>query len=270
MPLSNIFEKLGRAVFESPFESHRLAKDAPELAEIRLTAIDTIKNKSHRVGGSNVFAYDLVRIHLLGIPEEQQAVFSSEFLLTYFTEELKTALKRSGFRFPPALTVEFVTTPRMPVEGETWIAVETVMHPQLIGNPAATPSAAAVLTVLQGTANHSRLKLEKPRTNIGRTAEVFRKSGPSRRNDLAFSGDDEPGQTVSREHAHIVRSPATNEYRLFNDRVYQGEENCGIWIVREGLSFAVHHNPRGTLLRSGDEIYLGTAVVRFSVPAAEA
>ena len=34
--------------------------------------------------------------------------------------------------------------------------------------------------------------------------------------------------------------------------------------MREGLSFAVHHSPRGTLLQSGDEIHLGAAVVRFS------
>ncbi|HLH03538.1 MAG TPA: FHA domain-containing protein [Bryobacteraceae bacterium] len=268
MPLSNVFEKLGRAVFESPFESKRLAKDAPEVAEIRLTAIDAIKNRSHRVGAAQVFPFDLVRIHLLGIPEEQEPVFQSEFLLKYFADELKAALKRGSYRFPANLAVEFLTNSRLPQEGEQWVTVETAMRS---GTKAETVcERPARLIVLQGSANQSEFVLDRARFNIGRGAEIFRSTGPSRRNEISFLGNDEAGRTVSREHAHIMRSTATNEYRIFNDRVYQGEENCGIWIMREGLSFPVHHGPRGTLLQSGDEIHLGTAVVRFSVEAADA
>ena len=266
MALSNVFEKLGRAVFESPFESKRLAKEAPEIAEIRLVAIDAIKDKSHRVGGALVFPFDLVSIHLLGIPDEQNAVFHSEFLLKYFAEELKGSLKRSSYRYPSNLAVEFETESRLPQQGEAWVRVETAMR-------SPTPNVVAVhhparLNVLQGVANQNEFTLEKPRTNIGRSAEVYRTNGPSRRNDIVFVADDEAGKTVSREHAHVLRSPA-NEYRIFNDRVYQGEQNCGIWIMREGLSFAVHHSPRGTLLQSGDEIHLGTAVLRFSAAIEE-
>jgi pSer/pThr/pTyr-binding forkhead associated (FHA) protein len=266
MALSNVFEKLGRAVFESPFESKRLAKDAPEIAEIRLAAIDVIKDKSHRVGGALVFPFDLVRIHLLGIPDEQNAVFYSEFLLKYFAEELKGSLKRSSYRYPPNLTVEFETESRLPQQGESWLTVQTAMRSS---NPnVVSTDRPARLSILQGAANVSEFTLEKRRINIGRSAEVYRTNGPSRRNDIVFVGHDEAGKTVSREHAHILRSPS-NEYRIFNDRVYQGEQNCGIWIMRESLSFAVHHSPRGTLLQSGDEIHLGTAVLRFSAEMEE-
>jgi hypothetical protein len=121
----------------------------------------------------------------------------------------------------------------------------------------------AKLVVIHGTANRPEMAITKIRTNIGRTAEVFRAAGPSRRNDLAFTEDSEINRSVSREHAHILLSQKTGECRIFNDRVYKGEANCGLWIVRDGLSQPVHRSSRGTLLKSGDEIHLGNAVMRF-------
>ncbi len=264
MAISNVLEKLGRAVFESPFGANRLAKDAPELAEIRLAALDTIKARSHRLSGKHVFPHDLIRIELLGIPDDQKAVFQSEFVTNYFAEELKRALSRSSYRFPGDLTVEFQTSSRLPEKGESWLSVESSMRSRVVDLPVQA-SATASLTVLNGSANQMKVALKKARTNIGRTAEVFKTAGPSRRNDLVFLDEDEVGKTVSREHAHITRSSAKGEYRLFNDRSYRGESNCGLWIVRDGLSYPVHRSSRGTLLHSGDEIHVGTAVIRFSL-----
>ena len=265
MAISNVFEKLGRAVFESPFGVNRIAKDAPELAEIRLAALDAVKAASHRVAGKNVFACDLVRIELLGIPEDQEPVFRSEFLADYFAQELKTSLSRSSFRFPAGLSVEFRTLPRLPAQGERWLSVETVMQERPPAESEPAPGAPAFLTVLSGTTNQAKFALKKARTNIGRTAEVFRAAGPSRRNDLVFVGESEADKTVSREHAHILRSATKGEYRLFNDRNYRGEGNCGLWIVRDGLSYPVHRSARGTLLQPGDEIHIGAAILRFSM-----
>ena len=117
MEISNVIEKLGRAIFEAPFGGGRISKDAPELAEIRLAVLDAVKAKSHRAGGRSVFAYDLVRINLRGVPEEQAVVFRGEFLAKYFTDELKSGLARAGFRFPDDLTVEIRTTPKLPDPG---------------------------------------------------------------------------------------------------------------------------------------------------------
>jgi hypothetical protein len=263
MALSSVLEKLGRAVFESPFGANRLAKDAPELAEIRLAALDAIKTHSHRLSGKNVFPHDLIRIELLGIPEEQQAIFQSEFLIDHFTQELKHGLARSSYRFPKDLTVEFCTSSRLPEKGESWYAVKTALRPRITESRVEHIAAMASLAVLNGSANQMKIVLKKARTNIGRTAEVFKAAGPSRRNDLVFENDDEVGKTVSREHAHILRS-SKGEYRLFNDRNYRGESNCALWIVRDSLSHPVHRGSRGALLQAGDEIHVGSAILRFS------
>jgi pSer/pThr/pTyr-binding forkhead associated (FHA) protein len=263
MAISNVIEKLGRAIFEAPFGGGRISKDAPELAEIRLAVLDAVKAKSHRASGKHVFPYNVVRVELLGVPQEEAAVFQSDFLSSYLADELKTGLKRSSYRFPADLRVEIRTTPRLPSRGENWLAVETELADRKVEEPASRSRKPAKLVVINGTANHQELLLSKVRTNIGRTAEVFREAGPSRRNDLVFTEDNEINRTVSREHAHIVHSSKTGEYRIINDRWYKGEKNCGIWIVRDSLSQPVHRGVRGTVLKQGDEIHLGSAILRF-------
>jgi len=156
----------------------------------------------------------------------------------------------------------------MPAAQDAWIQVETESRP-----PAPSPLPIVVrrsarLAVVRGTANQPEIVLKKVRTNIGRTAEVSRLDGPSRRNDLAFTEDTEINRTVSREHAHVVYNKTAGEYRLYNDRWHKVEgrsKNCGLWIIRDGLSQEVHRNPRGFKLQAGDDIQLGQAVVRFLV-----
>ncbi len=265
MAISNVFEKLGRAIFETPFGANRISKDAPELAEIRLTILDAVKARSHRASGAYVFPYNLVRIELLGVPDEQAAMFRSEFLADYFADELKTSLRRSNYRFPRDLKVEIITTPKLPGPDQNWLSVQTGILESKHAEPISVAHRHAKLVVTSGTANHPEILLEKTRTNIGRTAEVYRGAGPSRRNDLAFLDDSDVNRSVSREHAHVLYSKHTGEYRLVNDRVYKGEANCGIWIVRDGLSQPVHRSARGVLLKDGDEIHLGTAILRFEM-----
>ncbi|HTU47040.1 MAG TPA: FHA domain-containing protein [Bryobacteraceae bacterium] len=263
MAISNVIEKLGRAIFEAPFSGGRISKDAPELAEIRLAVLDAVKAKSHRASGKHVFPYNVVRVELLGVPQQEAAVFQSDFLSSYLADELKTGLKRSSYRFPAELRVEIRTTPKLPMPNENWLAVETELEDHKIEEPSPRTRRPAKLIVIHGSANHQELLLSKVRTNIGRTAEVFREAGPSRRNDLVFTEDNEINRTVSREHAHIVHSSKTGEYRIINDRWYKGEKSCGIWIVRDSLSQPVHRGVRGTVLKPGDEIHLGNAVLRF-------
>ncbi|MBV9081405.1 MAG: FHA domain-containing protein [Acidobacteriaceae bacterium] len=263
MPISDVIERIGKAIFEAPFGGARIVNDAPELAEIRLAMLDAVKAKSHRAGGKLVFPYSLVRVRLLGVPEEQAAVFQSEFLANYFAGELKTALARSHYRFSDELRVNVETTPELPLKGKDWVSVDVETRPRQGNESVHVDRKPAKLIILNGKANRSELVLAKNRINIGRTTEVFRGSGPSRRNDLVFTEDNEVNRTVSREHAHIVYSEKTGEYRIFNDRSYKVESDCRLWIVRAGLSQPVHRGNRGTLLESGDEIHLGSAVMRF-------
>jgi pSer/pThr/pTyr-binding forkhead associated (FHA) protein len=234
-----------------------------------LIALDAIKSKSHRVSGKMVFPFNVVRIHLSGVPEKQAETFQSEFLSKYFEEELRGGLARSSYRFPDDLRVEMLTSPVMPGPKENWIRVEaeTVAPPP---REAATPALARpALLIVQGTANVTELRIEKVRTNIGRTIDVYKSEGPSRRNDLAFEEDTEVNRTVSREHAHLMWDKKSGEVRIFNDRWYKtgpdSEANCGIWIVRDGLSQPIHRNARGVALKAGDEIHLGTAILAFAV-----
>jgi len=264
MAIYSVIEKLGKAIFETPFGANRLSKDAPELAEIRLAMLDVVRAKSHRASGKSVFPYNLVRISLRGIPDEQSSVLRSDFLANYLAEELKTSLARSTYRFPNDLHVEIETTSALPAQGQQWLAVDTEIRSSHMSGTAVRPARPAKLAVVHGTANGSEIILEKLRTNIGRTAEVYRGAGPSRRNDLAFAEDSDINRSVSREHAHVLYSANTREYRLFNDRSYKGDANCGLWIVRDGLSQPVHRGSRGTLLKAGDEIHLGNAVLRFN------
>ncbi len=266
MARSNVLEKIGRAVFESPFAAKRLTPDGPEIAEIRLALLDEVKAKSHRVSGKFVFPFNVVRMQLSGISEEQAAVLTGEFLQTYFTNEMKAGLVKADYRFPQDLRIEIRSTPALPGIGEDWFAVETTSERN--AKERAAIDRDARLIVVSGTANCQVLSIKKTRINIGRTAETFRGNGPSRQNDLAFIGEGDLNCSVSREHAHILYSKKSGEYRLFNDRIYKGDTNCGLWILRDGLSQPVHRGSRGTSLYDGDEIHLGRAVLRLELEEA--
>lgn len=257
MPLFDSLEKLGRAIFESSFSA---AKDAPELVEIRLAVLD-VKARTHRTGSVRVLSDNLVRVQLRGIPESQAHAFEGGFLDEYLTRDLHAALARSSYRFPEVLRVEVTAVAELPRSGEGWVAVATEMDASPEAEPP-RPARTARLVVLQGTANKPELVLNRTRTNIGRTVDVFHADGPARRNDLAFVEDSEINRTVSREHAHILAQTKSGEYRIYNDRWYKGA-NCGLWIFRDGLSQPVHRSDRGIVLKPGDEIHAGRAVIKF-------
>src|SRR5204862_5632252 len=137
---------------------------------------------------------------------------------------------------PQDLEVAVQTTADLPLAGEEWFTIEMVSRPPVI--PAAAQKRPARIVVVKGQANHSELTITKTRTNIGRTTDVYRSDGPSRRNDLAFNEASDISRTVSREHAHILHSKKSGEYRIFNDRSYNPSSkniNCGLWIIRDGL-----------------------------------
>jgi hypothetical protein len=261
MTIHDFLEKFGRTVLESPLSTK--SEEPPELAEIRLAVLDQVREKSYRSGGRKVFPYDLVRVQLRGLEESRQPVFAGRFFRNYLEQEIHAALRNAACRFPENLRVDVQAQTGLPKPGEQWLVVEVAsQHP---GGAAA----AAKLTVKEGTANVRELPLDKPRINIGRVVDVYRNEGLSRRNDLAFAEETPVNRSVSREHAHIRHDRATGEYRLFNDRWYKldgpGTPDCGIWIVRDGLSHEVHRDSRGAKLEHGDEVHFGRAIVLFEL-----
>src|SRR5215471_870096 len=69
MSLSDLLERLGRNIFESPFGVDANPSESPEVAEIRFAILDQVKRKMQRTGGKLVFPYNFVRIHVRGVQE---------------------------------------------------------------------------------------------------------------------------------------------------------------------------------------------------------
>jgi hypothetical protein len=267
MKISEIIERLGRTVFEAPFGAlAQTIGESPEVAEIRIAVLDEISKKIQRAGGKALFPYNVVRIRLR-VDASEASVFERDFFRRFFDEEVRKALAKEACRHPDDLRVEIRADAEM--DGK-WLRIETLSEEPKppVEEPARTKRLAR-LVVMAGSANKAEVALQKTRTNIGRLVEVFKAEGLSRRNDLAFAEDNPINRTVSREHAHIVYDKKSGEYRLFNDRWYKRgnkpENNCGLWIVRDGMGQEVHRDTRGTKLAPGDEIHLGKAVVKFQI-----
>ena len=263
MNVADFLEKWGRTLFESPISTSPKQDEPPELAEIRLAVLDRIREKSYRSGGKKVFPFDLLRVEMRGVEEARRDVFAGRFFRQYIEQEVRSALRDGGCRFPDNLRVDIQPIAGLPKPGEDWLIVETASQDRV--DAAAKPI--GKLIVHSGEANAAEIRLDKTRTNIGRVVDVYRAEGLFRRNDLAFEADTEINRSVSREHAHIRYDRNTNEYRLFNDRWYERTANggCGTWIVRDGMSQEVHRTARGTKLEAGDEIRFGRAVVMFEM-----
>jgi hypothetical protein len=266
MTLTDFVERVGRTIFEVPFGggTPRAANNA-ELAEIRHAILEEIERKSHRSGGRNLFPYNRICIGIRGADQQQAGALEGEFLREYFENEIRQALAKSEAQYPEGLRVAVDVSSERPAKGEKWLSVGTTFEEP---PPAPKPQdLVGRLVIVQGSAGEPAALVDKPRTNLGRTLDVYRTQGLSRRNHVAFIEDDEISRTVSREHAHIQRDAATGEYRLFNDRFYSREkgESCSTWIIRAGMSQEVHRNGRGVKLQHGDEIHLGRAILRFEL-----
>jgi len=264
MNLSDFLEKFGKNVFEAPLAGGPHPEAPAELAEIRLAILDRVREKSYRSGGKKVFPFDLLRVEIRGVEESRRDLFAGKFFRRYLEQEVHGSLRAAGCRFPENLRVEVEPHVGLPQRGEQWLIVEV-----LSSESAAPARAIGRLIVQEGAANVGELRLDKARAHIGRTRDVYRNEGLFRRNDLVFEEENEINRSVSREHAHIQFDRLTGEYRLFNDRWYaRGErqsQECGTWIVRDGISLEVHRDARGTKLEPGDEIHFGRAVVVFEL-----
>lgn len=251
MNISEFLERFGRTLLEAPLSTSAKAEVPAELAEIRLAVLDSLRRKTQRSGGRKVFPYDLVRVRMQGIEEERVGVFSGRFFRQYLEQEVHAFLRDDGCRFAESLRVDVQAIGGMPQPGVPWLTVEAATQEMVVDR------AGARLVASEG----QEFSLAKARVNIGRVSDVYRSGGLFRRNDIVIDHE-----TVSREHAHIQHDRATGEYRLFNDRWYvRGPRpaECGIWIVRDGMSQEVHRDSRGARLEHGDEIHLGEAVMVF-------
>jgi hypothetical protein len=183
--------------------------------------------------------------------------------------DLRRALDAAGAEWPRgfALTVKFVKA-----AGEDWPAGARfhvtagdpgapvpVPEPDTASSVAPVPAVAPtlVLRVTLGQAKPRTVTCEGERVNIGRQTTVADASGRTvRRNDIAFTGDDEVSRSVSRAHAHVSWIPAAGTYRVFDE-----QSSHGTVVSRAGRLIQVPSGRDGLKLAAGDEVHVGRAVV---------
>lgn len=200
--------------------------------------------------GERVFPFNRVVVTLVAAEPERREILHGAFG-ERLGEDVQEALEAARCEIPRGFTVEVRTS----ATGEAPFDIEY----SNAAPPPAPQLPPAVLTVVRGKTEKPEYRLDKARVNLGRLAEITDADHRvTRRNDVVFEeGADEANGTVSRRHAHIRLEDG--EYRLCDD----GSE-FGTRVFRDGRSIEVPAgNRRGEKLRSGDEIYLGRASLRF-------
>lgn len=238
--------------------------DSDELLLVHRAILEEVEGKIQTVQrGKHLFPYNHVRVKLVSPDAVRRALFQAAFAQERRLEgDIRDCLKGAGCDVPRGFAVDVETAD----EGARGFEIEYGIReaPPEPAPVAAEPKPAFTpgkLVVIRGKAGLDDYTLEKPRTNIGRMQELTdSQQRVIRRNDVVFDeGGDDSNGTVSRAHAHIRFERAAGEYRICDD-----ESEYGTRIFRDGKSIEVPAgNRRGERLRSGDEIYLGRACVRF-------
>jgi FHA domain len=229
------------------------AAQSDELLLVHRAILEEIETRVQTAGrGKRVFPYSLLTVTLVSADADRRALYQAAFGAEARLEtDVRQALEGAGCPLPRDFAVDVKTAESGGRAFEIAYGFAKPAPPESI--------AVANLVVVKGKAESETYPISKPRTNIGRLAELTdAESRVVRRNDVVFleTGDEASG-TVSRKHAHIQF--AAGEYRIADD----GSE-FGTRVFRDGRSIDVPAgNRRGEKLRSGDEIHLGRACLRF-------
>ena len=227
-----------------------------ETLEIRREILTAIGDKVEAKGGGEyVFPYSDIAVKLFAEDADRQAAFEAAFSQDDALQtDARDMLRDAGCHADAVqVTVEVIQEPSEKPFQLGFKRVEKAAKGIAATPPKARP--AAWLYVVKGSAERPEYFVGKDIFYLGRLKEVSAKQGGlRRRNDIAF---DDAENTVSREHAHIQFEEG--KFRLFHD---SGE--AGTRIFRDGHAVALPSTgTRGTQLRSGDEIHLGEARLRF-------
>jgi hypothetical protein len=245
------------------------AADASELMMTHRAILEEVEGKVETLArGRRVFPFARLTVTLISADANRRAILETAFG-ERLEADIREALDAAACEVPRGFSVEVRAAESGPNPFEIAYATAPVkktepMYDRPPGlspdvGPAAPPSAPPRLAVLKGKTDRPEYLLEKARTNIGHLAELTdSEHRVIRRNDIVFEeGADEANATVSRRHAHIRLDEG--DYRLCDD-----ESEFGTRVFRDGRAIEVPAgNRRGEKLRSGDEIYLGRACLRF-------
>jgi hypothetical protein len=242
-----------------------------EPLEVRRAVVEGLVGDVRPVGGGRrVLPVGRVTVAIVATDPTEKRLFKEALVGPDGVEaDLRRALDAAGAEWPRgfALTVKFVKT-----AGEDWRsgarfhvtatdpgAPAPAAEPETASTAAPAPAVAPAL-VLRVTLGHAKprtVTCEGERVNIGRQPVVADASGRVvRRNDIAFTGDDEVSRSVSRAHAHVAWVPTAGTYRVFDE-----QSSHGTVVSRAGRLIQVPPGRDGLKLAAGDEVHVGRAVV---------
>jgi hypothetical protein len=242
-----------------------------EPLEVRRAVVESLVGDVRPVGGGRrVLPVGRVTVAVIAIDPTEKRLFKEALTGADGVEaDLRRALDAAGAEWPRgfALTVKFVKA-----AGEDWRsgarfhvtagdpgapapAPESDTASSAVPAPAVAPT--LVLRVTLGQAKPRTVTCEGERVNIGRQTTVADASGRTvRRNDIAFTGDDEVSRSVSRAHAHVAWIPVAGTYRVFDE-----QSSHGTVVSRAGRLIQVPSGRDGLRLAAGDEVHVGRAIV---------
>jgi hypothetical protein len=232
---------------------------SPEILEIRRDILNDVRDHIQPKGeGKNVFPYNSISIQVASESSDHASVLKRALSEDNDLEQTISALlteagcNARGLR----VVVSVFEDPVLAFEARPF-RIDYLNSKLPPTDAIAKPRPKAKLIVIRGQADAAEYTFDVDRINIGRLKEVFsEKDGLRRRNDVAFA---ETETTVSREHAFIHYDPEAGKFRLYDCTSQRGTN-----VFRDGRRFQIPKGPiRGFQLRSGDEIHLGDARLRF-------
>jgi FHA domain len=234
------------------------------MLEIRRDILEDVRDRIEPKGsGRSVFPFHGMAVAIAAADEADADRYTAAFSGNEGLEaDIRELLGEARAAVPQGFGVDVTVT--VDAEGAQSGRPFAVTYSRQRPAPAAAVAKAAVqptarLTVVRGDAAEQECDIAGERVNIGRLKEVVGdRDGLRRRNDLAFQDSE---TTVSREHAHI-------RYQAGTFRLYDTNSARGTAVFRDGRRLEVPRGAaRGLTLRSGDEIHLGEARVRFEILA---
>jgi len=248
-PLEKFERAIGKVLRPGPNQSR-------EPIEIRREVLREIADQVHPAGGGEyIFPFTGIKVELYASDVTAQGPLEAIFSLPGFADDVRATIIDRGCKLR-ALDVQ-VEVKEPPAAGEApAVPYRIAYHRSSAPGPkAAAPRPRARLVVLEGLADVTELSIDRDLLYIGRLKEVINsKTGLERKNQLSFDASE---ATVSRKHARLEYEPETGKLRLFNDPEITSVSRDGRGVPCDAT--------RGLQLRSGDEIIVGRARVRFEI-----
>jgi hypothetical protein len=229
--------------------------------EICQAVLDEVERRVQPLGrGRRAFPYTRLVVQIRSSVEDRPAF---EATCADLDRRILERLAELRCDPPPSLDVSVATLETVPAgwPSDRLFTIDYFRENDARKTTAQSPPILHV-TVLKGAATEPAFTFNETVVAIGRTDEPTDELGRTRRNRVAFiDARDGITETVGRAHARLRFDPTTGGYLLFDD----GSSN-GTAIVRDGETIPVPRlDPRGILVRSGDEIQIGRARLRVEI-----